>query len=82
VNVLRAILYEYGHPVPQGLVQLTRIRAILAERDSDLPMLVREECLDLLEQVAGLTRTKHRCLHLGEGLGRGRDDLTLDLFDR
>ncbi len=34
------------------------------------------------ETGEGLTSTKHWCLHLGEGLGRGRDDLTLDLFNR
>lgn len=55
VNALRAVLYEYGHIVPQGLVQLNRIEAILAERDSDLPMLVREECRDLLAQIAEKT---------------------------
>jgi len=55
VNVLRAILYEYGHIIPQGLVQLTRIKAILVEQDSDLPVLVREECVDLLEQIAEKT---------------------------
>lgn len=55
VNVLRAILYEYGHIVPQGLVQLKRIEAILAEQNSDLPVLVREECLDLLVQIAEKT---------------------------
>ena len=62
VNALRAVLYEYGHIVPQGLVQLKRIEAILAERDSDLPMLVREECRDLLEQIAEKTaRIGFRC---------------------
>lgn len=30
--------------------------------------------------AAGLTRIKHHCLHLGEGLSKQRDDMTLDLF--
>lgn len=34
------------------------------------------------EGAKGLTRIKHPCLHLGEGLGRDRDDKTLDLFDQ
>lgn len=71
VNVLRAILYEYGHPVPQGLVQLTRMRAILAERDSDLPMLVREECLDLLEQIAEKTARIETKTRKAKELARG-----------
>ncbi len=29
----------------------------------------------------GLTRIKHHCLHLGEGLGRRRDGTTPDLFE-
>ena len=28
----------------------------------------------------GLTRVKHPCLHLGEGMSRARDKLTLELF--
>ena len=28
----------------------------------------------------GLTRIKHPCLHLGEGLGKRRDEDTPDLF--
>jgi len=29
----------------------------------------------------GLTRIKHPCLHLGEGLSRRRDETTPDLFE-
>ena len=29
----------------------------------------------------GLTRIKHPCLHLGEGLSRRRDGITPDLFE-
>ena len=38
--------------IPQGIVHLKRIEAILDEPDSDLPGLVREECRDLLAQIA------------------------------
>ena len=33
------------------------------------------------EGAKSLTRVKHPCLHRGEGLLRGRDEETLDLFD-
>ena len=55
VNALRASLYEYGHVVPQGIHQITRIEAILDAPNSDLPELMREECRDLLEQIAEQT---------------------------
>jgi transposase len=55
VNALRATLYEYGHTVPQGIGHLKRIEAILEEPHSDLPVLVREECRDLLVQIAEKT---------------------------
>jgi hypothetical protein len=32
------------------------------------------------EGARGLTRVKHPCLHVGEGLSRRRDDQTPDLF--
>ncbi len=71
VNSLRAVLYEYGHIVPQGLVQLKRIEAILAEQDSELPMLVREECLDLLEQIAEKTARIEAKTRKAKELARG-----------
>lgn len=55
VNALRASLYEYGHIVPQGIHQITRIAEILNTPNSDLPDLMREECRDLLEQIAEQT---------------------------
>jgi transposase len=55
VNTLRSVLYEYGHVVPKGMAHLKRIEAILEEPNSDLPALVREECQDLLEQIAEKT---------------------------
>ena len=55
VNALRSVLYEYGHVVPKGMAHLKRIEAILEEPNSDLPALVREECQDLIEQIAEKT---------------------------
>jgi len=55
VNAVRAALYEYGHVVPQGINQLCRIADILDELNSDLPVLMREECRDLLAQIAEKT---------------------------
>ena len=55
INALRACLYEYGYVVPQGVRQIIRIEAILDEPHSDLPDLMREECGDLLDQIAALT---------------------------
>lgn len=55
VNALRACLYEYGHVVPQGIQQIKRIEDILDAPNSDLPDLMREECQDLLIQIAEKT---------------------------
>lgn len=55
VNALRASLYEYGHVVPQGINQIKRIEEILDVPNSDLPDLMREECQELLEQIAEKT---------------------------
>lgn len=55
VNALRSVLYEYGHVFPKGIAYLRRIEAVLAEPHCDLPALVREECLDLLEQISEQT---------------------------
>jgi transposase len=55
VNALRAGLYEYGHVVPQGVHQIKRIEEILDAPNCDLPDLMREECRDLLEQIAAQT---------------------------
>jgi transposase len=56
VNALRAALYEFGHVIPQGIQHVGRIRAILEAPNSELPALMREECLALLEQIAVLNR--------------------------
>lgn len=55
VNALRGVLYEYGHVVPQGIGHLKRIEAILDAEHGDLPVLVREECKDLMAQIAEKT---------------------------
>ena len=55
VNAVRACLYEYGHAVPQGIHHIRRIAEILDAPNSDLPDLMREECRELLEQIAEKT---------------------------
>lgn len=55
VNALRANLYEFGHAVPQGIHHVRRMAEILEAPNSDLPELVREECLELLVQIAEQT---------------------------
>jgi len=55
VNALRACLYEYGHVVPQGIHHIKRIEGILDVPNSDLPDLMREECQELLVQIAEKT---------------------------
>ena len=55
VNALRACLYEYGHAAPQGMHQIKRIAEILDAHSSDLPGLIREECAELLDQIAEQT---------------------------
>lgn len=56
INALRACLYEYGHTVPQGAHQIKRIAEILDAPNSDLPDLMREECTELLDQIAEQTK--------------------------
>jgi transposase len=55
VNALRAVLYEFGCAVPKGIGNIKRFDAILEEPDSDLPALVRDECRDLVKQIAEQT---------------------------
>ena len=52
VNALRAVLYEYGHVFPIGLVHLNRMAALLNDPACDLPALVIAEGRDLMEQIA------------------------------
>ena len=55
VNALRALLYEHGHVFPAGIRHLNRIATVVEDASSDLPALIREECLDLLAQIAEKT---------------------------
>ncbi len=55
VNALRAVLYEFGHIVPQGIGRIKRIETIVEAPNSDLPELVREECRDLIKQITEKT---------------------------
>ncbi|MCO5149272.1 MULTISPECIES: IS110 family transposase [unclassified Shinella] len=56
VNALRSALYEFGHPIPPGIGHLKRIEAMVEAENSDLPELVRDECRDLLLQIAEKTQ--------------------------
>src|SRR6056297_2578075 len=55
VNALRALLYEHGHEFPAGIRYLDRMRALVEDEASDLPVLIREECQDLVTQIAEKT---------------------------
>jgi transposase len=55
VNAARALLYEFGHAIPQGIGHLKRIEAILDGAGCDLPAIVRDECRDLMAQIAEKT---------------------------
>ena len=56
VNALRAVLYEYGYVIPQGIASIRRIEDILARPNCDLPDLVCDECRHLLEQISSNTK--------------------------
>ena len=55
VNALRALLYEHGHVFPIGMSYLNRMTALVQDETADLHALIREECLDLLVQIAEKT---------------------------
>ncbi len=55
VNALRALLYEHGYVFPIGMRYLDRLASIVNDETSDLPALIREECQDLLAQIAAKT---------------------------
>jgi transposase len=71
VNALRAVLYEYGHVVPQGIGQIKRMEEILEAPSSDLPVLVREECRDLIDQIAEKTVRIEAKTKKAKGLAAG-----------
>ena len=52
VNAMRSMLYEYGFVIPQGITNLRRAEEIIHSHNCGLPELVREECRDLLIQIA------------------------------
>lgn len=52
VNALRALLYEHGYVFPVGIRYLDRMTALVEDEASELPALIREECQDLLAQIA------------------------------
>ena len=56
VNALRAVLYEHGYVIPQGIASISRVEDILGRQNCDLPDLVCEECRELLEQIASNTK--------------------------
>lgn len=55
VNALRALLYEHGYVFPVGMSHLNRMTALVQDETVDLHTLIREECLDLLAQIAEKT---------------------------
>ncbi len=55
VNALRALLYEHGHVFPAGIRYLDRMIALVEDETTELPALIREECQDLLAQIAEKT---------------------------
>lgn len=55
VNALRALLYEHGYVFHIGMSHLNRMTAFVQDETADLHALIREECLDLLVQIAEKT---------------------------
>lgn len=55
VNALRALLHEHGHVFPQGIQRLSGMKALVEDESSNLQPLIREECADLLAQIAEKT---------------------------
>jgi len=65
VNALRALLYEHGHVFPAGIRNLNRMMALVEDATVVLPTLIREECQDLLAQIAEkMTRITERTKRL------------------
>lgn len=56
MNALRAVLYEQGHVFPVGLGHLKCMEALVETETCDLPAMIREECRDLLAQIAEKTK--------------------------
>jgi transposase len=56
VNALRAVLYEYGYVILQGIASIRQVEDILARPNCDLPDLVCDECGNLLKQISSNTK--------------------------
>ena len=76
VNALRALLYEHGYVFPVGMRYLDRMTALVDDDTSDLPALIREECQDLLAQIAEktahITERTAKLMALASQLDRAR----------
>jgi transposase len=67
VKALRAVLYEYGQVIPQGIGHIKRIEAILDNTEMGAPEIVQEECRDLLAQIGEKTaRIEEKARKLAE----------------
>lgn len=55
INALRSVLYEQGQVFPVGVHSMKKIAEFLHQADNGLPVLVREECEELLASVSDLT---------------------------
>ena len=55
MNALRALLHEHGHVFPEGPRHLSCMKALVEDETAGLHVLIREECADLLAQIAEKT---------------------------
>jgi len=55
VNALRSHVYEFGFVALEGIGYLPRLGAVFEDSNSDLPLLAREICRELLDQIVHLT---------------------------
>lgn len=55
VNALRAHLYEFGYVAPQGIGHLRRLAEIVEDESAELPVLVRDICSDIPDQIDQLS---------------------------
>lgn len=55
VNALQAALCEHGHAFPVGIRSLDRMASLLEDETASIPALIREECKELLAQIAEKT---------------------------
>ena len=55
VNSLRSHLQEFGYVAPQGIGHLSRLEDIVEDPNTDLPVLARRFCRELIDHIAQLT---------------------------